>query len=104
MVTTNTNTVNITTAATSQFMVPNPLNFDTTPQLYERGCQIIDKNPQPIFDMQQVTESDNSGLALMTSWVSYAKKYGKNVQFINMTPKLLEIAKISNLQDILPIL
>jgi phospholipid transport system transporter-binding protein len=93
---TNANTI-------SQFTVPNPLNFDTTPALYTRGCELIDNNPQPIFDMQQVTESDNSGLALMTSWVSYAKKYGKNIQFINMTPKLLEIAKISNLQDILPI-
>lgn len=86
-----------------QFIIVGELNFDTVPVLYKRGCELIAASPKPIFNLQHITYSDNSGLTLLASLVRYAKTHGKAVIFIHPTQQLLDIIQMSGLYDILPI-
>jgi len=90
----------IKVTSAGQFTIHGELTFDTVQQLNIRGCQLIDASPLPIFDCKQVSNSDNSGLALILSWIKYAKSVHKSIQFFNIPPQLLAIAKVSGLQDI----
>lgn len=86
-----------------QFLIVGELVFSTTPTIHKRGCQLISASPQPIFNLQNVITSDNSAVALLTSWVRYAKSLNKAVIFIHIPKQLLDIIDVSGLKNILPI-
>jgi phospholipid transport system transporter-binding protein len=86
-----------------QWRVTGELSFTTVPKLYKTGYDLITKHENLIFDLQDIIALDNSGLALLTAWARLAKKLDKAICFVNLPNKLLDIAKLSGLEDILPI-
>ena len=87
----------------NQWQFTGELNFDSVPKLYKNGCDIITKYKDLVFDLQNVIAVDNSGLALLTTWTRFANKLDKSICFVNLPEKLLDIAKLSDLENILPI-
>ena len=56
------------------------------------------------FDLKKVTVEDNSGLALLVEWVKFTKqKLDRSINFINVPDLLLDIARLTGLENILPI-
>ena len=55
------------------------------------------------INLSGVTRSDSSGLALMVHWLRQARQQGVEMKFENIPDKLLALAKVSNLDEILPI-
>lgn len=86
-----------------QFLVVGELSFNTVTTIRARGCQLIYASPQPVFDLSNVSSSDNSGVALLVLWARYAKNMGKVVWFINLPSQLLDIAELMSLKNLLPI-
>jgi phospholipid transport system transporter-binding protein len=86
-----------------QWQVTGELGFATVPKLYKTGYDVITEHENLVFDLQDIIALDNSGLALLTAWVRLAKKLDKTISFVNLPNKLLDIAKLSGLEDILPI-
>lgn len=86
-----------------QFLVSGELVFDTVPTIHKRGCQLISAGPKPVFDLRDVVFCDNSAVALLTSWVRFAKSLKKAVLFTNIPQQLFDILTISGLINILPI-
>lgn len=87
--------------SSGQFSIIGELTFDTVQQLSERGNQLIAASPLPIFDCKQVTNSDNASLALILSWIKYAKRLHKTIKFLNMPHQLLAIVKVGGLQNVI---
>lgn len=96
-------TFEIKAIAEGRVCLQGDLNFSNTPQVEKLGCKIIDKNPALIFDLRQVTSSDNSCLALLTAWARYAKHQHKSISFTNITKQVLDLMRVSGLVDLLPI-
>lgn len=86
-----------------QWLVIGEVNFDNVPKFYKMGYDIISENKELIFDLHDVVAIDNSGLALLTAWARFAKQLGKSIYFVNLSGKLLDMAKLSGLENILPI-
>jgi ABC-type transporter Mla MlaB component len=87
-----------------RFVIVGEFSFDTVPVLYARGCELIAASPKPVFDLQHVTSSDNSGLTLLASLVRYAKHRGKAVIFINPPKQLSSVIQMSGLEGLLPLI
>jgi len=85
------------------FVVVGAINFVTAMQIYTRGRQLIAASPKPVFDLHNITATDNAGVALLTAWTRYAKHLNKAVLFIDLTEQLLDMVRVGGLQDILPI-
>jgi len=96
-------TPEISVNSSGQFLVIGELNFQTVPELYNRGCQLIAASPKPIFDLQNISRSDNAAIALLISWTRCAKRLSKTLRFINIPKQLLDVISLSNLKTILPI-
>lgn len=79
------------------------LTFATTSNLYKKGYHLIANNPLTIFDLQYITTSDNSGIALLVAWAHCAKALKKSLKFINPPTQLISMLKLTNLQTLLPI-
>ncbi|HBC71571.1 MAG TPA: hypothetical protein DCZ38_02155 [Coxiellaceae bacterium] len=84
--------------------ISGELNFVTVPMLSKNNRSLITNNSEVIFDLSQVTISDNTGVALLIALTSYAKDMGKKISFINLPKQLLELVAAGGVRDILPIL
>ena len=89
--------------STGQLTVTGELSLASIPELCKVGYQFINKCESPVFDLRNVIAEDNSGLALLTAWARFANQLNKPVCFINLPNQLLDIARLSRLEEILPI-
>lgn len=64
---------------------------------------ILDSHTNIRVNFAGVKHSDSSGLALMVHWLREAKKSNTKMSFEAVPDKLSALAKVSNLDDILPI-
>ena len=55
------------------------------------------------IDLSEVTQSDSAGAALLIAWARFAKQQDCKIQFVHLPPQLLTIARLSNLDTVLPI-
>lgn len=97
------NSAKITLEKNGLAKISGVLSFDTVNQLRLMGDQLLAQHDHLIFDFQQVTRSDSSGLALLTAWTRIARQSGKKVEFSNLPEQLIDIAKVGGLVKILPI-
>jgi len=79
------------------------LTFATTPHLHKLGCHLIMARALTVFNLKNVTVSDNSGTALLAAWTRYAKILKKQVKFTHLPAQLLAMLRLTSLQKLLPI-
>ncbi|MGB6977371.1 MAG: STAS domain-containing protein [Gammaproteobacteria bacterium] len=87
----------------NEYVVSGELNFATVPRLRNIGNQLLLQQNTIIFNFQGVSRSDSSALALLTTWTRQARRNGKKILFTHLPSQLLDIAKLSGLDSILPI-
>lgn len=79
------------------------LNFNAVPLLAKDNHRLIEQNQKVVFDLSQVTSSDNTGVALLVSLAGHAKNTGKVVSFINLPQQLLTLVEANGVKDVLPL-
>ena len=78
------------------------LTFATVPEMLEREAELLDKVEDELkVDLAQVSRGDSAGLALLVAWVRCAKQKNKSVRFLNVPSQLREMAKVSDLEEVL---
>ncbi len=77
--------------------------FSTASELLKQGQSLINARQPLTIDLNGVTGSDSAGLAIMLEWMDSYKRAGQALHFINVPESLLEIARVSNLIDLLPL-
>lgn len=91
-----------TNADTHHFTLSGTISFDSVANLCDMGSNLIKNGPQNIvFDFHEIVRSDSSALALLTAWARKARQLNKTIQFINLGPQLIDVAKLSNLDKVL---
>ena len=78
------------------------LNFETAPDLLNSQQDLFDRRDQLIIDCRQVSRSDSAGLALLIEWLRQAKRYQCQLSFRNLPQQLLDIARVSGVETLLP--
>ena len=53
------------------------------------------------IDCAGVGDADSAGLAVLIDWLATATKQGRTIQFANLPPDILAVAKISAVESIL---
>ena len=77
--------------------------FATASNLLKQGKNLMDPNKELTIDLSGVTGSDSAGLAVMLEWMDSHRATGQQLHFLNVPESLLEIARVSNLIDLLPL-
>ena len=78
------------------------LSFTTAPDLLDSQQDLFNRRDQLIIDCQQVSRSDSAGLALLIEWLRQAKRYNCQLSFRNLPQQLLDIARVSGVESLLP--
>ena len=62
---------------------------------FARGSAAIE------VDLGEVDRADSGGLALLIDWLAWARAAHRNMKFSSLSPALLALAKLSNVEDLL---
>lgn len=97
-------TTTFTETGTGQFAVAGELSKITVPAVWRSANTLLQGASQDLLiDLQQVTHTDSAGLALLLEWMTLARDKQLQIHFRNLPAQLWEIAKVSDLEDILPL-
>jgi len=79
------------------------LSFDSVPGLWEHCCAQFSGRNELDIDLSQVERSDSAGLALLVECLRQAHQSGKTLRFFNIPAQMLAIARVSSLDQVLPL-
>lgn len=86
-----------------RFQLLGALSFDSVPALCARASQLFTELDSVQVDLQGVTRSDSAGVALLVEWMRVAREQERAIRFVNIPHQMLAIARVSSLDDILPL-
>jgi phospholipid transport system transporter-binding protein len=79
------------------------LSFTSVPLLWEQWREVSSDQPKLDVDLSDVQRSDSAGLALLVDCVRQARQTGQVVRFFNIPAQMLAIARVSGLDEVLPL-
>lgn len=86
------------------FLVEGELNMLTVPALLQAMTSQFPANGSEVhIDLAGVTRSDSTGLALLVEWLRLAQAGDIRLHFHNLPSQLQEIARVSDLLQLLPL-
>ena len=83
--------------------VHGALDFDSVPELWNCCCARFDDHDPLDIDLSQVERSDSAGLAMLVECLRWAHQNGKTLRFFNIPAQMLAIARVSALDQVLPL-
>jgi len=84
------------------YQLAGPLGFDSVMGLAQAGrSAITGSDEKVIFDLSKVTVVSSAGLALLISWLRYARTHGKHLHFTHIPDSLIGLARVSGLSHLL---
>ena len=86
-----------------RLMLEGELSFETVVRLLGEIRRLPDQGTEIQVDLQGVSRADSAGLALLVEWMRNAKSLGKSIQFLNIPQQMLDIARVSGLDQVLPL-
>ncbi|ORU91998.1 MAG: anti-sigma-factor [Cycloclasticus sp. symbiont of Bathymodiolus heckerae] len=83
--------------------VSGMLAFNCVTDVLRLSQKFFSSQEQLVFDLGGVEKIDSAGLALLVEWMVMAEKSGQSIAFQKTPKQLLDIARVSGLDEILPI-
>jgi len=82
--------------------VSGELSFETVPGLWREAAALLAEAQGDLaFDLQAVERTDSAGVALLVEWLRAAAERGLAIQFRNIPAQLLDIARVSGVEELL---
>lgn len=79
------------------------LSFASVPELWRQCCARFSERDTLDIDLSGVQRSDSAGLALLVECQRRAHRLGKALRFFNIPAQMLAIARVSSLDQVLPL-
>jgi len=79
------------------------LDFNTARQILEKVQAKLVQGGPGIIDLGGVNSTNSAGLAVMVEWLSVARREGHEIKFRNVPSGLKELAKVCQVDELLPI-
>lgn len=98
----NAASFDLSASGAGRLAVRGELGFDTAAALLKRSDGAFADGQGPLqIDLAGVTQADSAGLALLLEWRARAARAGRQIQFLNLPPQILAVARISEVEELL---
>lgn len=97
------NSASIETNAEGVLVLRGNLNASTAVTLQFQGQELIAKQLTTpcVIDLKDVGKSSSVGVALLTVWLRFAQSKGKKIHYQNMPQPMLDMVRLSGLDELL---
>ncbi len=80
------------------------LSYATVPRIVATGADMVARcGGEVIVDLGGVERADSAGLALLVEWMRVARRRRKSIVFRAMPEQMRAMARVSDLERILPL-
>ncbi len=79
------------------------LDLDSVPALLSAIETLTYDTSAVAVDLRGVERADSAGVALLVDWMRRAREAQRDIRFLNMPSQMLNIARVSGLDAILPL-
>ncbi|HEB95596.1 MAG TPA: STAS domain-containing protein [Sedimenticola thiotaurini] len=86
-----------------ELRVEGDLVFETVGPLLSEGVSLFGGGSRITIDLAGVGAIDSAGVALLLEWLSRARERGCSIAFRDVPDALWRIARLSNLDSLLPV-
>ena len=86
---------------TGRFLLAGVMNFDSATLLNQHANELFPKFRSIAIDLSGVTYVNSAGLALLLEWKRKAVLGNQTIQILSIPQKLLNIARVSEIEGIL---
>jgi phospholipid transport system transporter-binding protein len=86
------------------FALEGPLSFESLPQVLVESARYEARTDLPerlVIDFAHVTTVDSSAVALLLDWRRQAIARGKTLEFVNLPPPLLALARLYGVSELI---
>jgi phospholipid transport system transporter-binding protein len=74
----------------------------SVPLVLHQASDLLQNGVEVVVDLSGVDRIDSAGLALLVEWLREARRKGTSIRFENIPVRMLAIAKVCGLEQILP--
>lgn len=86
-----------------QFRLAGHLGFDTADYALTHSRGLFADHKRIEVDLSGVESTDSAGLALLVAWTGWARREKRKLAFTHVPKQALALAKISEVEGILPL-
>ncbi|HHJ14944.1 MAG TPA: STAS domain-containing protein [Gammaproteobacteria bacterium] len=79
------------------------LGFDSVPGVWAECRGYVRAGGELDVDLAGIERADSAGLALLVEWLRDAEAAGTRLRFLNMPEQMQAMARVSGLDEILPL-
>lgn len=94
--------VEFETLEPGRFRLAGPLHFDTVEQALQASRELFAEHKHIELDLQKVPSTDSAGLALLVEWAGWARREKRRIVFRHLPAQALALARISEVDKLLP--
>jgi phospholipid transport system transporter-binding protein len=87
--------------ANDRALLSGELRFDSVGSLLDVGDRIIREGNLAVMDLGGVSAGDSAGLALLIEWLSVARGIGRPLRYQNIPSQLQQLARLSEVEELL---
>ncbi len=93
----------ITDNGQGRLAIHGDLSFTSVPAVLAQWQSLDGGRSGLDIDLGDVQRSDSAGLALLVECLREAQQTGKNIRFFNIPAQMLDMARVSGLDELLPL-
>jgi phospholipid transport system transporter-binding protein len=86
-----------------RYSVSGHLGFTSVRDVLRASAPLLDGQPTIEIDLAKVESADSAGLALLIEWYCLAQRSNRSIRFVNAPAQLRALAKISDIETVLPL-
>jgi phospholipid transport system transporter-binding protein len=79
------------------------LSFASVPGLLDKSQRELDFSTDLHLNLSGIEHADSAGLALLLEWLDLSRKAGGTLSLSQLPEALLDIARVSNVETLLPL-
>jgi phospholipid transport system transporter-binding protein len=99
----NNHEIRIERMENNRYLLTGVLSFNTISQIQDDIESMTKQGSEIILDLAGISRVDSAGIVVLLEWMKLARESGKQILFTNIPQQLLDIARVSALDGILPI-
>jgi phospholipid transport system transporter-binding protein len=90
-------------AGKGRFLLRGVLGFGTVTEALDEGLALFGEHKRIELDLAGVEATDSAGLALLVEWAGWARREKRKLSFKHVPKQALALARISEVDKILPL-
>jgi len=97
----NSNNFALQDLGDGRFALNGEMTFETAQKILQASEEPFEQHTRIEVDLAGVTRADSAGLALLLEWITWANHTVREIRFLSMPQRIVDIARTTEVEQLL---